>query len=152
MRFHEYRMQDDHRDTVSEALSELPPESFRWVPRRNRATKHPTDFGLLEIQPGSEAAVKVAMPGTRLGFSELLPPLSLRAFARPHPSSPSAYTQCLAAPHASSFSPEALWSAAVSPLPNVLLMPLTTGPPHLTTMGEGHQPRPAPNAIPRMEA
>ena len=62
VRFHDYKMQDVHKRAVQEALEPLHGQGYKWLRRKNRAAKHPTDFGLLQIHPGHEGHVKVPMP------------------------------------------------------------------------------------------
>ena len=59
VRFKEYKMADQHRSQLQQHLRGWSGQDWRWVARRNAATKFPTDFALLELDTPNLDAVKV---------------------------------------------------------------------------------------------
>lgn len=55
LRFREYQMAEEHRQQLQRAL-EGRGLAWRWVPRHNPASRFPTDFGLVQLPGGLEAA------------------------------------------------------------------------------------------------
>jgi hypothetical protein len=58
VRFKGYRMAEEHRRLLEQGAVSSAPE-WRWLERRNEATRFPTDFGLLSIADGAVESIKV---------------------------------------------------------------------------------------------
>mmetsp|Transcript_1171 Transcript_1171/g.3431 ORF Transcript_1171/g.3431 Transcript_1171/m.3431 type:complete len:1157 (-) Transcript_1171:13-3483(-) len=58
IRFTEYRLQSTHKEAVQAALVSLHGQGYRWIDRWNAATKHPTDFGIVQMQPESTRSIQ----------------------------------------------------------------------------------------------
>lgn len=72
VRFKEYRMAADHHAELQAALGGrgapegLAAGGWEWVPRNNPAAAHPTDFALLRMAPGCQAALQVRATASTL--------------------------------------------------------------------------------------
>ena len=70
MRFHKYRMQEEHQaalEAAMEAAAESPGDlSWHWVTRHNPAMRFPTDFALLRVSPERSAVLKVSCTAVHL--------------------------------------------------------------------------------------
>ena len=58
VRFRQYRMAAEHHAALAAALPGAA-AGWEWVERRNKAAAYPTDFGLVRLAAGAEAAFKV---------------------------------------------------------------------------------------------
>lgn len=51
VRFREYKTAEDHRSYLK---SRIPPGGWKWIERKNPASKYPTDFGLISVEESAK--------------------------------------------------------------------------------------------------
>ena len=63
VRFNAYRLQEEHQQALEHALhapyAPATSQPWQWVSRQNAATRYPTDFGVLAVDPQASASVRV---------------------------------------------------------------------------------------------
>ena len=74
VRFKSYLLAEDHHARLAVGL---PGEgrSWRWVPRNNKAAKHPTDFGLIKL---SQAQEDMTSTGSERSKAEMAPCMGIQ--------------------------------------------------------------------------